>query len=1522
MLEGLPSPTVLEEPLRELGPGQRTSLVAKVEIWRQGSHLCRSLVGRQPFLLKADLSEGVHTVSILGAVVTKTHLGFCLAVEEPSYIFEIPMISSKSFQMAIETCSGIGGISCGAKAAGFRTVVSNEIRSSFANILEQDGQQVVNDDIGYLRTVKAIWESIGEPAIVAMGFNCQPFSKAGDKRAGMDPRSQTLPFGLFLAWMVQAPAIILECVLEAATDSWVKAQLKTFQEMSKYEYSEVALDLNAIWPARRRRWWAILVHPTAGKVPLSPMPALPFAPSIADLLPDFMNLPEDERHQLLLQKPELLMFKQYSRDIRQHLLDSTKPLPTSLHSWGNQCGPCACGCRDKAFSHLRLEKRGLVAALVEMPDQAPPNEQFRHISPREAALLNGWPRKEGWNHQQRCILAGIGQLASPLQAAWIFAQFRQHLEHAGYDFGHKILPKQILGKLCCELWDLRDQWFHGKPSVAMMVFEEKVTELLNIPKRDSWKCDMDNCPICIIVEDSCPMEIAEPEVIEASTKEFQEISPTIPFSVDEHLKVMAQSQVPFASEESCFQATGAIAGFACPQEKQCKRAFVCAQQTPAPTERNTEMDVVLGISTPRLVLPSIRVDTAPFIQSSVMLVDLVNGSIQGLHFSPGQTLGDLLQAEEVLNPPSAKMHKTDGVGGAINLAASLHASQVIVFNDEKGMLAHTNPTIIERQLQTCPRAIGLFSQGAFVAVDEFSFYLHSTASALKSAWVIPTNFFDVESAPLVAANWFSQICWALESNQAVISAMLLDHHWHPIRVVKGEKCLQVYLTPEGKKLWPVLFTPEVRVKHEIITVELQKGFENDCGFQSVNWLIAIASKEPFELVSTYKASAMRFQFALTLFNREANKVWPHMLSIGGGSDFQQEIAKLLQERGVFEDRLLNRTKALIDAVGESKLRQALQSPRPWAMIKQHANSCQPKMQLIAQDEFEKIRQARAATGKQVGNKKQKMRNDRALAQPELDICPSDLFIPEGVFKTVDGKSISQIPLREVSATATGVVPGTELELMPFLSKGQISQHGLALIIVDPTPDKVAKYGDVQRFPVSCTSTQEPLIISAIVVQKGGVQVVRNRPDAPPKVYEADNAVFKMMLYQDQVAEWHGVCKAPVRAILERLPFLQTCLHEGCTCPKRHAGPDAQDLVIDVWGRDWVSYRFDKAAPEKADVFVCQIRILQPGVTTVIRASGTAGLYCEQRGIDGKRDDASFHTVWLQKRSLDDALADQALVEEPTALVRIGHRYGLQAKLQHAEKVHICVRGSAPFLAGPDKMVWEISPLPWGTTKKSVQELISQWGWQARPMQPVGRSSDSTGIVWQVLALEHPGHTVFSLQHGDVLLTQVKQKGSSGKVMQLPKIEAGRKTKAFLSAQQAPKSSSTDPWQQQADPWAKYHAQQNQNANQWVTHQHLQSLEAAFDAKLAQKVPEAADVSMDNAVADRVSALESQMMQVMAQQQAQNAQSASMANQIGMLTQKFDEQTKSLEHSLENAIDTKLNAHMSRLESLLSKRARE
>jgi len=80
--------------------------------------------------------------------------------------------------------SGIGGIDLGLEAAGMKCVWQSEIDPFACQVLAKHWPNIPN--LGDIRDID--WTTVDRADVVAGGYPCQPFSYAGARRGGHDPR--------------------------------------------------------------------------------------------------------------------------------------------------------------------------------------------------------------------------------------------------------------------------------------------------------------------------------------------------------------------------------------------------------------------------------------------------------------------------------------------------------------------------------------------------------------------------------------------------------------------------------------------------------------------------------------------------------------------------------------------------------------------------------------------------------------------------------------------------------------------------------------------------------------------------------------------------------------------------------------------------------------------------------------------------------------------------------------------------------------------------------------------------------------------------------------------------------------------------------------------------------------------------------------------------------------------------------------------------------------------------------------
>ena len=917
------------------------------------------------------------------------------------------------------------------------------------------------------------------------------------------------------------------------------------------------------------------------------------------------------------------------------------------------------------------------------------------------------------------------------------------------------------------------------------------------------------------------------------------------------------------------------------------------------------------------------IDPMDLDEHGVLLVRLASFNVQFLKFAEGQAVESVIRAEGLLGSADAHAMLFDALGFHVHTDMMLRNQMILVLSPIPLRPADIRQLpALQHLLATVPRSIGIFYQGPFVAYDELSFYLTALASTMTVEFVSPLMLGHRDTQQALGEAWMYEILALVQTNQQVISVICTNHHWVPIAFTHERGSWTISAPRLGHDIWQAIEQmldspiPEFE-RFRKTAVEMPLTFEHNCGFQTVWWFHGVLSRSlRIVEVTPDMANDMRFNFTVACMGHTRPPPTAVDLCLGGAvsQELQNAVGSILQEHGVPASEIHTRSTKVIDTLGAKQLDQIFRTPRPWVALKQAANQVSPPLQLVLAHELQSVLAARAKDNKPVGNKKRKQ--PKETFEPPASIPPltsAEVIIPEGVFRQDDGFALPQIRASDIAPNMRGIVVGTEKELQAYMSKPCLSSEGLGLIVLEPSSQLVSEHGPTLRFPISYALTQEPMLISAILLQKGKKRVERNLPEQRVQVKEQDNQVFKMILFRDEVPDWTSVVKAPVRFVLDLLPGLQICRESNCKCARRHEvdGNDPEEALLDVWNRDFLSIKFARVSPPQADMYACTIRVAAAYTSQVFKASGTSGLYAEPRAINGAKA-TTYHTVWLPKKTLEEVRAEQSAMPVSTFIVRLNQKYGLCSDLEKAEEVHRTLKGSQPFLAGPVKQVWHLGPLPWGSTRRSVSQLIEAWSWVGKPLQPVGRAADGSGLMWSVQSGGPPPHTVYSLAHGDIVVTRADKPVLAPSTLTV-RAEVSKATRESIG-----RSEVRDPLQAH-DPWAKAVEHRNrvgQDAAVAVTHAHLATLEASLSAKIAQATqqPAAGDVAMETQWEQRVSTLENQVQQLTVAHQAHSQQTSIMSAQVAQLAAKMDQQS----HVIEQQLDTKMAEQMQKIESCCAK----
>eukprot|EP00438_Fugacium_kawagutii_P019820 Skav227915 [mRNA] locus=scaffold146:141019:142389:+ [translate_table: standard] len=414
----------------ELAVGHKVDVQADLVIFDEGhkKHLLRSVLGQRFFIYEGFLAKKpaysflqVDVVEQGPRLRLRNTKGYVLGHDTPAY---------QMYEQAIDTCSGIGVMRDGVEACGIRVTATNELRPVLCEWQTAQGREhIITGDLGEPLVLAKLHACAGGSSMLLSGFSCQPWSRLGDGGKFGDIRSTALHKALRAAFFLRSHSVMLECVSEAGVDQEVIQTLRKFCSLVNFRVAHATLHLDHVMPARRTRWWALLTNKSLPPMSIRPLPRIEPTPVVGDLLPVLPEWDDQAVRQLSLDMYETRKFREFG-GLDKNIVNLEDKAPTALHGWGNQLGSCPCGCRDFPLSERRLESKGLHGALVLIGGSFNtfygPSPCTRHLHPWEISVLNGAMPDKQWGPVYRLDIAGLGQMASPIQSCWVTAEFQSH----------------------------------------------------------------------------------------------------------------------------------------------------------------------------------------------------------------------------------------------------------------------------------------------------------------------------------------------------------------------------------------------------------------------------------------------------------------------------------------------------------------------------------------------------------------------------------------------------------------------------------------------------------------------------------------------------------------------------------------------------------------------------------------------------------------------------------------------------------------------------------------------------------------------------------------------------------------------------------------------------------------------------------------------------------------------------------------------------------------------------------------
>eukprot|EP00438_Fugacium_kawagutii_P001787 Skav235966 [mRNA] locus=scaffold592:118205:122734:+ [translate_table: standard] len=1277
-----------------------------------------------------------------------------------------------SLRWAHDLCCGLGGFSTAWTFLGgvvASAVDWNELACTAFS--RSHPTPLLHADIALSSTVRdlhVLQLAQGVQPWILAGFPCQPYSVQGSLGRDQDPRSAVLDHILLAGHLLNAVGYILECVPEAYHDKVVQKTLHTFAAQQGMKLTQVVLPLHSIWASRRTRWFCVIVRDMSDQIP--PLPTVNPSPVVRDVVSHWPVWPLEQEEQLRWTPLECQGYRNPEFGPVERRIDLGAPLPTALHSWGSALYMCPCKCRSGGLSPARLRARGLrgielISARLEGVS--------RHIHPKELQLLLGLPPFQELIEDYRGALCLLGNCVSPLQVIWVVSHVWKALHVTTADpldmlqrYMRTLLaqrdlvwPPSTVGPHTLMLHDgaARSVTFEGGTLVGQLLLAEA-----------QLSSQVALCSQGVMVPAHAALQARDYAVIPWTFSDNLDLS--LLGICLQHLGAEHHHAVPcFWTWASALQHLG-LTGFALvsfdgrpvlPVTPVAQQPFVILQSPADDVEfelalrlGSTDLDIGFGgLADQAPFVGALSCHAGPFVPSLLnveALESVLGNGAPGVLHAPWQLPIGIGLVDDV---------STQGLSASFVrwFADCLVAAQHVVQPAQVRVLSlDSDPDC----LQTCVSHLDDLISPSFLVI------LHRRHWSFAKAQVVGST--------LVFEHYDGLGCTQLGDLAPLMS--LLQAQWH----VQGL---------QASSSWRLAQTSDVA-----------------CGTVALGhlaWTLGLLTD----------SQLLDFESWHPLLAR-GSAVWFDPRCGFGSSEeaITASSSQILPGKGVPVDKVKSRAQAAIKALGVSPLSKALEAKNVWAALKALGNSRPKPFMWISHEELQAHIQERATGrfGADVDMRKPRGKKDRKPPAPQTVrlLDPSMLVLPAGVFASNDNTPLPQLQLAEVQKNARGIAFAGVGDIAHFLQDGKfISTEALALLVIGKLPDGAPPLPMHQvRVPAIYKGTQEPVLIDCTSVQLGDQAVYKVTAQTPPELVSFPTRVFRAHIFRDlweEQGDWTALIAKPVRCLVDCFPCMKLCEDKDCNQLCEHFHPSleeegAESAIIDVWGYHWHMLDGVKATPSNAAVLSLYLRVLESNFEVIHALSGTAGTFFEPRCTDKPGPDPQYAVIWIPKSTLKEAQHRVRTLDPAIAVCRLGSKYGVRCLAKHEATVHQDLRPDRPFVQCVVSEVYRVEPLPIGTQRQSLVEVLQTIGWNAKPLQPC---RGSQGKAWQVGAAGPPSSPFIEAKHGWITITKVRDSTPSAPPQDLV---ATFRTRQHIREQPASSSASTDPWTQAgADPWASF-----------------------------------------------------------------------------------------------------------------------
>ena len=430
----------------------------------------------------------------------------------------------------------------------------------------------------------------------------------------------------------------------------------------------------------------------------------------------------------------------------------------------------------------------------------------------------------------------------------------------------------------------------------------------------------------------------------------------------------------------------------------------------------------------------------------------------------------------------------------------------------------------------------------------------------------------------------------------------------------------------------------------------------------------------------------------------------------------------------------------------------------------------------------------------------------------------------------------------------------------------------------------------------------------------------------------------------------------MKALTSNIMSLQFCdgQHCGGHCNRFHAPVDeeVEYVLIDVFAWRWLQEDGKQVPKNKASIFSVYVRTPTSALEAILNESGWNGFFAEPRASQGTGPHLGYRVIWLPRVSIETAQNLKRKHDIIVGLARLRDKIGLRVLEKNEDYLLKIVFPERQVVKCTIESLYELGPLPYGTSKANMTSLLSAWNWHARPLKPVRGAVG--GRFWLVGTNIEPPSLHLPTDAG--MITVTKTKDTQPQPSTIMPIVAAMKTREKI--QQIPSRSTassssagpSDPWMHR-DPWSTFKPTTDAGKAHAAAsttdppRNRLSELESRLKQEMRDQLQTAQRPDNDAAMTDH----QSEIAELQAQQAQFKQWFQEAGSRVGSLEQQVQVQGAQLEqisqavqhnthateqirgelgevkHQLRGAIRDEMQAAMStemgKLEALLSKRAK-